>query len=284
MVLQRIINKHTDNYQLLDNYKFVLIQNVIHYELHNFDSYSISYEENHIDQEEVFFILDFTCSDSIFHWIAECSIYFDLFHQLRKQYPTIKMIFKIERSYHESIGKYFDIYPNDYLYHLPDKPNNCIFTLPISPLNETSINNDYILYSKYLIHTFSQKYFEKTNDILILPRQKKDNYKGNDRVCDCIDIIQNLQNAIVIHTDIMTDFSEQVRYLQTSKTIIVSDGSPFLLNGLIAKNSTVIVLGHMVLHQTTIYSKLKYYVDLIKEQNNVIFANSEKFEDIKDYI
>jgi len=114
---------------------------------------------------------------------------------------------------------------------------------------------------------------EKSNDILILPRQKQQNSgeESGNRINNCNDIITNLPNAIVLHTDSLYSFNEQIRLIKLSKTIIVSDGSVFLFNGVFANNSTIIVLGDMVVSQCNDHKKMEYYMNVIRNNNNVVF-------------
>ena len=91
-------------------------------------------------------------------------------------------------------------------------------------------------------------------------------------ISNCIDIINNIENIEILHTDAITDFKEQIEKIKKAKTIIVTDGSPYLLNGLFAYNSNIIVLGDMVKAQCTFQIKSKFYNELIKSKNNnVIF-------------
>lgn len=286
--METIINKHTEGFNLLENYKYFIIKNVIKYNFIPFDKYHIISDDKN-NCKDYYLILDFTFSGALFHWIAECAIYFKLFLKFKEQYPYIKMVFLTERGYHKTIGDYFNIKENDYVYSLPEN-NNCIFTLPISALNDNYINEDYKLYANDFIKNINGN-IDKTIELLILPRQKKENY--NHRINNCDDIINNLKNAIILNTDYITDFNIQIQTIKSSKIIIVTDGSSFLLNGLIAKNSKIIVLGDVVIGQSIQQPKLKYYLDLIKENNEVIFIpysnggfynNKFLYDDIKDVL
>ena len=290
--MEIIISENSSNYSVIDNYKYLIIKNVKKYELKDFNSYHITSNIDEDKSEDYYLILDFPFSMAFFHWIAECAIYFRLFLKLKQKYSKIKMIFLTERNYHKVIGKFFDIDDNDYIYSLPES-NNCIFTLPISPLNNTFINEDYKLYANYFIQSINNNYenINKTIDILILPRQAKDNH--HNRISNCLDIINNLKNSMVLNTDDIRNFNDQINSIQSSKIIILTDGSPFLLNGLIAKKSKIIVLGDMVISQIKDYSKMKYYFDIIQENNEIIFIpylngnfydNNFLYNDIKEYL
>lgn len=137
------------------------------------------------------------------------------------------------------------------------------------------------MYANKMIEYFNIGYehhtetpIEKTIEILILPRQinSNSNQQSGQRISNCIDIINNIENIEILHTDTITDFKKQIEKIKKAKTIIVTDGSPYLLNGLFACNSKIIVLGDMVKGHCNHQIKSKFYNELIKSKNNnVIF-------------
>jgi len=286
-----IITKDSIDYIKNGIYKYFIINNVINYNYENFNSIIIFNINNKIeDQTNYYLILAFPFSNAVFHWIAECCVYFDLYHKLKLQYPLLKIVFLIKKNYHKIICEYFNINDNDIVYSINEN-NTCIFPLPISMLNDPTICDDYKLYSNILLNKLNNLNFEKKKDLLILPRQIKDNH--HTRINNCSDILNNIQKKIILNTDDITDFSEQIKYIKESNTIIVSDGSAFLLNGIIARNSKIIVLGDIVISQSNDYLKIKYYYDIISSINNVIFIpylhgnydnNNFLYDDINRYL
>lgn len=272
--------------------------NVIGYEdeTTNFNSYNI-YSDTSLqssDTPDYYLILDTVWSYPLFHWLAECAIYVPFFIELKKQYPNIKMIFKEKAAYHKIVLEYYNISGDDIIYSIENKNNICFLPLPITHLNNPKIHDSYILYAnKFLTWLNTDMEFEKTNDILIMPRQILQNSCQNVRKHTCQDIINNIPQAVVFHTDNVTNFYDQIHIVKSSKTIILSDGSAFLLNGLLATDSTIIVLGDIVIDQGNNYKKMQFYIDKIKERNNVIFIpylhggfmdSTFLYEDIKMYI
>lgn len=289
------LTEFTNNYIECGIYKYYMVENVINYQYYNFNSYIINNNTFNNISKDYYLILDTTFSNALFHWIAECVIFFPLFNKLKNKYPTLKIVCQIKQGYHDIIGKYFGINKDDIIYQINNQNNICFFPKPITALNNNSICDEYKLYAENMISLFNNFYYEKNIDILILPRQYKQNSTQGSglRISNCSNIINNIPNIKVLNTDQITDINEQIELIKKSKIIIVSDGSPYLFNGLFAINSKIIVLGNEVYNQCNNFKKMNYYNNLIKTNNEVIFIpymhgdfnnNNFLFDDIKDYI
>jgi len=268
------ITKQTENYEEIGIYKFFKFMNVYKYEDINFDSYNIYYDTSlHEESSNIdyYLILDTISSDALIHWVAECSIFLPFYIELKKQYPTINIIFKTKAEYHKIILEYYNISFTNILYNIENTNNVCFFPLPITHLNNKDLDNEYILYANVFINWLNNIDFDKTINHLILPRQILQNSCANPRTHNCEDIITNMPHSEVFHTDNVINFYDQIKAVKSSKIIVVTDGSAFLFNGLLAKNSTIIVLGDVIIEQGYNYSKMQFYINKIKEQNNVIF-------------
>jgi hypothetical protein len=259
-----------------DNYSYYKVENVHSYKHENFSSYTYnkSNAANSSVVKNYYLILDTAFSDAFFHWIAECVIFFPLFIELKKDFPTLQIICKTKQEYHAIIGKYFGIESNDIIYEIQNKNNNiCFFPEPITSLNNRIITDKYIQYSRTMV-----KYFNKVNisekdiDILLLPRQTQNNKnESGKRVCDCSDIINKIPNITIFNTDEIRDLIEQIQIVKRAKTVIVTDGSSYLFNGLFSENATIIVLGNIVCSQIDYYGKMQHYESIIKSNNKVIY-------------
>jgi hypothetical protein len=73
----------------------------------------------------------------------------------------------------------------------------------------------------------------------------------------------------VLNTDDITDLNDQIRIIQSAKKIIVTDGSPFLVNGLFLSNCEVYVIDNFTTTQMKIYNKLKTIIEKINILNRV---------------
>lgn len=207
--------------------------------------------------------------NAMFHWVSECALYFELYTQFKMKYPQIKLVFSYKQNYHAIFAKYFNIEPSDIVYNI-STPNICFYPHPIHLLNDYIACSSYnpIIYRYMGLYTNSNT-VEKQIDILILPRQSKSNsiFSSGRRINDCQDIINNIPNAVVFHTDDVDDLRQQIRIVSMAKTIIVTDGSPYFLNGLISRNSNIIVLGNIVELQINDFIRKKIIHEYITENN-----------------
>jgi hypothetical protein len=272
------LTENSVDYETIGMYKYSKYRNVYYYKECNFDSYEIHTKPFSGEPTSYFLILVTSFSDSFFHWIAECAIYIPFYLQLKKQYPLLKIVFKTKFQYHTKLLELFGLSDDDVVYSITDFNNISLFPLPISLLNKNSINNDYILYAEHFIKCINYVVEEDMNnkkwfDVLIMPRQKDENSPANSgsRINNCDDIINNIPTAKILNTDKIVSIKEQLYLVKSSKTIILSDGSAFLFNGLLATNSTIIVLGDIVISQAKDYKKMNFYMEFIKKNNNVIF-------------
>jgi hypothetical protein len=285
----------TDFTMKLDNYNYCKVFNVYSYTHENFTSYTCNVINNSNTAIDYYLILDTVFSDAFFHWIAECVIFFPLFIELKKDFPTLKIICKTKQDYHTTIGNYFGIDSCDIIYKINNINNVCFFPKPISALNDTTIIDDYITYSRKMVKYFNKEVgIEKDIDVLLLPRQTQNNKNiSGQRKYDYTDIINKIPNITIFNTDTVTNLNEQIQMISHAKTIIVTDGSPYLFNGLFSKNAKIIVLGNIVCSQINDYKKMKYYNDIINFNNTVIFIpylhgdfnkNTFLFDDIAPHI
>ena len=158
-----------------EKYSYCTVENVCSYRHENFSSYTYNVKSNPINcaaEKNYYLILDTAFSDALFHWIAECVIFFPLFIELKQEFPSLQIICKRKQDYHEIIGKYFGIDSFDIIYEIQNQDNNiCFFPEAITALNNTTITEKYKQYSTIMV-----KYFNKVNitekdiDVLLLSK------------------------------------------------------------------------------------------------------------------
>ena len=166
---------------------------------------------------------------------------------------------------------------NDIVYSI-ELPNTCVFHEFIS-LGLNDVSKEYKIVLDNFLNYFPKKY-EKDTNILFMPRQVKENYIGNNRVYYTKDheelILRIDQNNKILHTDTIEKLEEQIKMVQNSKTIIVTDGSPALVNIIFVKNSLVIILNsNFVINHIKTYSLIKYIVERIVEKNEICIEYTE---------
>jgi hypothetical protein len=293
-----IIEYNTTEFTLYDIYKYNAINNVINYECENFSRWIINNNENSIIKGNIqyYLIIDLPANEAFAHWVYESAIYLPFFNILKKQYPNIKLHFKTMKDYKKLFCNYFNITDNDITLHLKEN-NVCIFPLPISCLNNVELTTDYKLLVNNLISNLNIiKENNKQYNILLSPRGKKENLVANDRLCNVVDVINNIynnSNNYILYTDDIDNLNEQIQIFSNSKNVILVDGSAYLVNGIFCTNSNIIILGNITLSQMAIYKKLQFIHDLIIKTNKVThlpymnggYNNSTYFyNDIKKYL
>lgn len=266
------------------------IRNVKNYEYKNRNSWWIetASSENYVDT--VYLIIETTDNSAFGHWVYETAIYIPLYNILKMKYHTVKIILDPAnlKTFKYHILQYFDISRNDIVTSITHANNICYFPKPNSSLINKSITEEY----KQTVHLFRTFFHtrpvEKTIDIVLLPRQKKENHDTN-RIIDTHELeqaISSMKNTYILHTDNITDIKTQIDIIQKSKIIIVTDGSSFHVNGLFANNSKIIVLGNQTDHQASIYQKANFLNEIVSLHNSVIKlpGSSFVFEHIQPYL
>jgi hypothetical protein len=141
------------------------------------------------------------------------------------------------------------------------------------------------------IHSSIPANKEKCIKTLVMPRQKRENYVGNDRVYNVDDIVNNITNepdSMILNTDNITTLQEQIDLVCSSKNIVLHGGAAYFINGMISKNANIVVLdaSHHI-GQIREYPKVRYS-DRIVQMRNTVFniAHSDAFtySDIKEYL
>jgi len=233
---------------------------------------------------EYYFVIDTVSHEAFSHWVYECAIYLPLYLKLKELYPNIKIHLKAHKKFKKIFFDFFNIQNNEICYDFNAKNNKTIFYDPISSLNDNEIT---FVYKKQFQHFFkiikekTEKSYnskiEKTIQILLMPRQKLENYKNNDRTynTDLLeDVVKTKPNTFVLHTDNINTLKEQIEIVQGSQNIILTDGSPFIVNGLFAYNSNIFIIGNSTPWQIQTFCKMGYIFSCIKEKNKVSYVNN----------
>ena len=248
------------------------------------------------ESENYYFIIENQFgSDAFAHWCFESAIYVPLFLVLKKNYPNIKLVMYSYKNFKKLFleklgvsvlditsgdrsGSDITVRKNDIVYELHTN-NTCFFVKPTS-LNQKNIDT----YYKDKVDIFCNllNYGEEKNkirDIIMLPRQKLENFKPNDRVYNTEKLEEKLKNrAEIMHTDKITNLYTQINSIKESKNIILTDGSPFLDNGIFAKNSNIYIIGNITPCQSQTFPKLNYIISKISMQNKIFYTTIEQLE------
>jgi hypothetical protein len=263
-----IITKDMCNLKI-DNYKLFTIEQISSYSYENFISWNCILNKEDVIQN-YYFIID-TISDEAFgHWIFESAIYLPVFKELQKIYPNIKLVLKTKKTFKTLFCSFFNIEP---IYTL-ETNNLCIFPTPLSALNDKHITQEW----KQYVYNF-RSYFQKETEIryenIVMPRQVKENFAPNDRQYNFGNLIKQLSDAYILNTDEIVDLKDQINIIQSGKNIYLSEGSPFLVNGLFCKNKQIFIAfpTYTYIQQEHQFIKMKFIFDLHREFNKVSYLN-----------
>jgi hypothetical protein len=273
----------------IDIYKFFTVHNVVSYTNSNFDSWIINtMPKNGKHTQAIYFIIDTLFNQAFAHWVYESAIYLDLFIILKKRYPALQLHLKLKRKFKLLFCSIFNIKEEDIVYRL--QPNNMlIFPSPISMLNNPEITPEYIEQLRtFFIRFNSYKSQHKTKSILIMPRQINENNKGNERYYDMSKITKYFEESIYLYeflnTDSIEDIKEQIQRVSSANTIILTTGSPFLVNGMFSYNSRILIIDILTVEQYMNYKKIKQIMDNIKEMNNTTYEHYSNTDDLYTYL
>lgn len=264
--------------EYIDDFKIYSVRNPRSYVHVSFNSWVIETcnpETSNSCPINIYFAAETLYNDAFSHWVFETAIYLPLFKKLKVQYPDLKLYLKNMRQYKILFCKYFGIEPEDIVYTFDTSlQSKCYFPSPISALNDTCLNPKYVDYLNRFMDCFLDAENKEIYSVNIMPRQIKENYKGNDRSISfdvIIELTNTISNRIITMTDSIDNLQSQIDVVRCSKVNVFTDGSPFLVNGMFSHNKHIIVSGQMCTDSQSInYLKLRYIRQKIINQNKSV--------------
>jgi hypothetical protein len=266
-----------------DIYKLYVVENVDSYCLLDFTTHKISQVPMRAQtQADVcYFVIDFDTSHEAFaHWVYESAIYLPIFGRLKEmqKYKNIKILLNGRKRFKTLFLNFFNIPESDVCYSIDSGSNNtCIFPSPISALNDNSLFSDrYMQIVDRFIGIFNNyvtvPVIETRYEYTVLPRQVLENFVSNDRTYN-MDFVYEIIRAesksyCILNTDGITDLADQILAVRSSPNVVVTDGSPFLVNNMFCRNQNIYVVDTLTVGQSASYVKLRYIRDRISVINN----------------
>ena len=71
------------------------------------------------------------------------------------------------------------------------------------------------------------------------------------------------QNYDTLYTDTIVDLKDQIAAVQSAPNVIVTDGSPFIVNNLFCNNQKLFVLDTITIQQLSTYIKFNYIREMV---------------------
>jgi hypothetical protein len=291
-----ILNSDSFNYEL-DGYKINKYKNVKTYNYtHCVPELKLYFSDNVINDNEnteYYYIFDCPGQDAFAHWVYESFIFYPILQQIIIIHPTIKILTSNNKKYVKNLFDFFNIKNN--IINKIDNYNNICFFSPILSLNNNNINQElYInhinIFSNYIINNIN---FMDNQNIVFLPRNTKDNYKGNERtIYGSDDITKNIIKigGSIINTYELNNIGLQFSKINGFNTIILDFGSSFLVNCIFLKNKKIIILNNYgYSSQINNFISIKILYNIINNNNTIHIINSKLnntilFDDIVAYL
>jgi hypothetical protein len=253
----------------------------------DFSSWIIdTFDKTTSENKNTYLIIDTIFNEAFSHWVFESAIYLDLFLLLKEKYPTIKLQLKTKRTFKLLFCRLFNIDEEDIVYTL-EPSNISFFPSPISLMNNKELPQEYIEQLRVFFLKFNQyKSTEVSSAVLIIPRQTKENYHATDLSYNFDTLGECLKSRSYefFHTDSVTDLKDQIYKVSSASTIILTDGSPFLVNAMFAKNARIMIVDTRTIDQSIKYPKLKKVIDNSKELNNISYEYYNTVDDLAKYL
>jgi hypothetical protein len=248
--------------------------------------YNVNYDDSPQTLDEdiavpIFFYFDGIYSDAFGHWIFESAVALAIWKGLKKIYPSLKIYTCIKRSYKDCVYKGFDIIEDDIVYELPKGANRVVFTSYMTFFDHTMDHTKkYDVFCNGFHKALTEsRDVQKNTSILYLPRGNLENYKGNDRIIQNQQEIENLvrsyPNSKIYHTDQTKDIRDQIDIVRQAKIVICDYGSNFTFNSFFCENSTIITLGEDKAHTLFAMGRI-IYQSMLERNNKLVFLPREE--------
>ena len=253
-------------------YQYELRRNVQTYFFHE-QHRNCRWETTHSDclpiaEPNRYICLD-THADAFAHWVFESAIYLPLFQFLKYKYPNCKIWIRNKRSYKYLFTRFLGIHDTDIVFEPAEGANECIFPEPIMWLNDEKEPRWEMQVRAF--HNLLHGVVNKTVDVCLMPRQSKENAVYFPRTYNVQPIRDALSALSISHSVCETDgiqtLDEQIHAVRSAKFVIVTDGSPFWVNGLLSKQATIIILGHDCEKISRMHARYQFLYTMILEQN-----------------
>ena len=270
-------------------YTYFTVNNVVSYSNGSaFDSWTIITKPQLAQSKEsaMYLILDTHFDEAFSHWVYESAVYLELFCLLKEKYPTLRLHVKTRRAYKQLFYSLFSIKEEDTVDSL-EPINTCFFPSPISMLNCLDLSPKYTEQLRVFFTRFQPYKSNKTNkvtDVLFLPRQMKENYNNNLKSYDMSKIYNaSTYSYDVLHTDSITDLKEQILKVSSAKTLVLIDGSSFLVNGMFSHGARIMIIDRITYWQMR-FPKIRLLVEMIKTLNQSTYDYYSTVDEVYEHL
>jgi hypothetical protein len=212
--------------------------------------------------------IDSTNHDAFSHWVFESAIFLP---DIRAQGKKVGLSAK--KDYKLLFCKHFGFTEEDIEYtSAPRAETLTLMDAPVPPEYPERLRTFFTQFSSTVLPDV---------DFVLLPRQKKENYVNNDRPCRLtpfIDVFRTSgQSYRIVNTDEITNLQNQIDLVNSGRTVIVTDGSAALVNGMFCSGKDIYVVRDGCLEaQLPQYPMLRAIYAEIQKGNTLRFIDGHQ--------
>lgn len=239
------------------------------------------------DDLKIFFLFETEYHDAFGHWIYENAVFLQYIKYFPKnmyilvkknEHRTYKTLFFNLFNIEENRICYLDnILYESFDYNLIPENNLCIICRNIRLNTRKSVEKSKsiftILLNNFYNEIFENNIFDYNKKIkhLIFTRNKKENYKPNDRHIDYSKLYNLLKGEeyITYNTEETVNIKDQIQLLLSAENVYLDSGSSLSVNGLFCKNSNIYAEQLHNINGCFIFSNIAFK-DFIMAKNNMI--------------
>jgi hypothetical protein len=226
------------------------------------------------DSRQLYLMIENDGCNALAHFLYETAIYLSAWKDLKREYPSLKVLINEKRDFKLLILTMFEIGAEDIVYEYTSGHNICFFPSIIT------------LYQSHIPDTFKvnlEKWISRCIkpsekiSLLYLPRQSKENFKDNERFYPNSSEVEQFVTdlgGVVFHTDKTTDLIDQFTIVSAADNIILDYGSNLYLNGMFANNCSIYCINDYNQHNR--FQMMRYLFDKIESKNTITFIRVDE--------
>lgn len=235
---------------------------------------------------KMFVVVDTLFDEAFGHWVYESAVYLSRIKQLMERHPSLMLACKSRKTFKTLFLDYFQIPAERVVYTTPDSCTTLVYSTPADPeavylfpspvasLNDHYETQEHKQLIDELFETFGRIDVQPAHSMLIMPRQTRENFRYNNRNIPLSECCARADEKgwKILATDTIACLDDQIRAVQSAHTVVVTDGSAFLVNGMFAHDQHIAVVdsAHVTEYQAGIYKKMAYIIDSIKRRNKSV--------------
>jgi hypothetical protein len=202
------------------------------------------------------------------HWVFESAIFLP---DIRAQGKRVGVAAK--KDYKRLFCKHFGFTEEDIEY--TSAPRGSTLTLmdaPVPPEYPERLRTFFTQFSSTVVPDV---------DFVLLPRQTKENYVNNNRPCKLTPYLHVFETSgrtyRIVNTDDITNLQTQIDLVNSGRTVIVTDGSPAIVNGMFCSGKKIYVVREPTLEQQVLRFPMMQLIQTeIQKKNTMHFIDASQ--------